>query len=64
MWSDKVVVDMASNNSLFYNDKNLVGGNGTKYTSSYDYSISKGIIDGENGKPGYFTYKAKSINKR
>ena len=59
-WADKVVVNMQSNNALFYDDKKLVGGNGTKYTASYDYSISKAIIDGENGKSGYFTYKAKS----
>lgn len=42
-------------NNFYYNCTSLVGGNGTKYTDSYDYSQNKAVVDGHEGKKGYFT---------
>ena len=55
-WKDKVVV-ASNNNALFYGDKKLTGGNGTKYIDNYDESKNRAVIDGENGVRGYLTKK-------
>ena len=48
--------NVTSSSSMFYNCKNLVGGAGTKYNSSYtDKTYAR--IDGGTSNPGYFTAK-------
>ena len=60
--SSKFVVDNVINTNtypIFYNNTNLVGGNGTKYSSSHtDKTYAR--IDGgpDSGTPGYFTLKS------
>lgn len=49
--------------NMFKNCTSLVGGNGTKYSSSNTYLTYARIDDPVNGKPGYFTdIKAKSTS--
>ena len=60
--SSKFVVDNVINTNtypIFYNNTNLVGGNGTKYSSSHtDKTYAR--IDGgpDSDTPGYFTLKS------
>ncbi len=55
--SDKFNTNAVTSSSImFYNTNNLVGGNGTKYNSSYiDKTYAR--IDGGTSSPGYFTKK-------
>ena len=46
----------AYSNKMFYGDTNLVGGNGTRYNSSFTDKTYARIDTAET--PGYFTYKA------
>ena len=55
-----VVENVELHNNMFEGCTNIVGGNGTTYDAS---NIDKeyAIIDGTNGKPGYFTAKPYAI---
>ena len=49
--------DNTNSSYLFLRDTNLVGGAGTKYSSSHTNKEYARIDDPANGKPGYFTLK-------
>ena len=54
LWNTDAVTSYAS---LFWNDKKLVGGNGTPYNTSNNY-LTYARVDNPPDSPGYFTYKA------
>ena len=53
----KIYANIASGKNVFKDSKKLVGGAGTKYTSSQVDKEYARVDDPTNGKPGYFTLK-------
>ncbi len=58
-WKDKI----SEGTYMFSGSTKLVGGNGTKYSNSYQ-SAERTYIDGENGQKGYFTKKETATMTR
>ena len=57
--SDKFVTDNVTNSDrMFYDNTNLIGENGTKYSSSNPKDKTYARIDGGTDSPGYFTLKS------
>lgn len=53
---------IGTDSNMFYQCNAIVGGNGTKYSSTVNKT--RAVIDGEDGQKGYFTKKATSIPNR
>ena len=57
--SDLFAISSVTNSiAVFSGDKKLVGGSGTKYSSSNITDATYAHIDRGTSNPGYFTYKA------
>ena len=57
---DFVTTALTSTNNVFFGCDKLVGGNDTHYSNEHN-DASYAVIDGLDGKPGYFTGEYKSV---